>query len=92
METLIHFDIKKMKQLLTFVELFLVSLFLVLVISQPAMAYVGPGAGLAAIGAFFALVAGILAAIFGFLWYPVKRLIRKRKKSKEDSESKKEAQ
>lgn len=81
-----------MKQLSTFVELSLISLFLVLLISQPVMAYVGPGAGLAAIGAFFALVAGLLAAIFGFLWYPIKRLIRKRKKSKEESEGKKEAQ
>ncbi|WP_192901177.1 MULTISPECIES: hypothetical protein [Okeania] len=48
------------------------------------MAYVGPGAGLAAIGAFFALVAGIIAALFGFLWYPIKRLLRKRKQSKEE--------
>ncbi|NES75050.1 MULTISPECIES: hypothetical protein [unclassified Okeania] len=73
-----------MKQVLTFVELFLASLFLVLTISHPAMAYVGPGAGLAAIGAFFALVAGIIAALFGFLWYPIKRLLRKRKQSKEE--------
>ncbi|MDJ0598263.1 MAG: hypothetical protein QNJ37_05430 [Crocosphaera sp.] len=63
-----------MKQLSTFGTLFILSLLLVLLTSQPAMAYVGPGAGLAAIGAFFALVAGILAALFGFLWYPVKRL------------------
>ncbi len=46
-----------------------------------AFAYVGPGAGLSAIGAFFAIIAGILAAIFGFLWYPIKRLIRKRKQT-----------
>ena len=74
-----------MKQILTFAELFLASLFFVLLISQPAMAYVGPGAGLAAIGAFFALVAGIIAALFGFLWYPIKRLMRKRKQSKEET-------
>ena len=40
------------------------------------IAYVGPGAGLSAIGAFFALVAGVLVAIVGFIWYPIKRLIR----------------
>ncbi len=81
-----------MKQLPNFVGLFLASLCLVLIISQPAMAYVGPGAGLAAIGAFFALVAGIFAALFGFLWYPIKRLMRKRKQSKEDNDGQKEAQ
>ena len=44
------------------------------------MAYIGPGAGLSAIGAFLAVVAGIIVAIFGFVWYPIKRLLRKRKK------------
>ncbi|NEQ72177.1 MAG: hypothetical protein F6K24_29890 [Okeania sp. SIO2D1] len=81
-----------MKQLLTFVQLFLASLFIILIISQPAMAYVGPGAGLAAIGAFFALLAGILAALFGFLWYPIKRLLRKRKQSKEDNDGQNDSQ
>ncbi len=47
------------------------------------MAYIGPGAGLSAIGAFIALVAGIILAIFGFLWYPIKRLLRKKKPAEE---------
>lgn len=38
--------------------------------------YVGPGAGLSAIGAFLALVVGVFVALFGFVWYPLKRLIR----------------
>jgi hypothetical protein len=46
--------------------------------ATPAFAYFGPGTGLAAIGAFLALVVGVIAAFFGFLWYPVKRLLRKR--------------
>ena len=81
-----------MKKLSTFVQLFFASLLVVLVVSQPVMAYVGPGAGLAAIGAFFALVAGILAALFGFLWYPIKRMIRKRKQSKEENQQENDAQ
>jgi uncharacterized membrane protein len=44
------------------------------------MAYVGPGGGLSAIGAFLAVVAAAIVAVFGFVWYPVKRLLRKRKK------------
>ncbi len=46
-----------------------------------AMAYIGPGAGLSAIGAFLAVVAAIVLALFGFVWYPVRRLIRMLKKS-----------
>jgi len=45
--------------------------------ATPAFAYVGPGVGLSAIGAFLALVLGVILAFFGFIWYPVKRLLRK---------------
>lgn len=41
-----------------------------------AQAYIGPGAGVSAIGAALALLAAVFFAIVGFLWYPVKRLIR----------------
>lgn len=42
------------------------------------LAYIGPGAGLTAIGAAFAFVGAILLAIVGFIWYPIKRLLRAR--------------
>ena len=44
---------------------------------MPAAAYVGPGAGLSAIGSALALIAAIGLAIVGFIWYPVKRAWRK---------------
>ena len=44
-----------------------------------ALAYIGPGAGLSAIGAALALVAAVFFAIVGFVWYPVKRMMKKRK-------------
>ena len=44
-----------------------------------AQAYIGPGAGLTAVGTGLALLAALLLAIAGFIWYPVKRLLRKRK-------------
>lgn len=44
------------------------------------LAYAGPGAGLSAIGALLALLGGILIAIVGFVWYPMKRLLARRKK------------
>jgi hypothetical protein len=46
---------------------------------QAAWAYVGPGAGLTAIGTMIALVAAILLAVVGFVWYPIKRMMRARK-------------
>ena len=47
--------------------------------ASPVLAYLGPGAGLSTIGAFLAVVAGIIVALFGFVWYPIRRLLRKRK-------------
>lgn len=43
-----------------------------------ASAYVGPGAGITAIGSVLALLVGVVLAIVGFLWYPIKRFIRSR--------------
>ncbi|HEX5454337.1 MAG TPA: hypothetical protein VFX06_11135 [Stellaceae bacterium] len=42
-----------------------------------ANAYMGPGAGLSAIGSLLSVVAALLFAIVGFIWYPVKRLLRR---------------
>ncbi|KIC47695.1 hypothetical protein [Tateyamaria sp. ANG-S1] len=44
-----------------------------------AQAYVGPGAGLTAIGTMLALIAALVLALVGFVWYPVKRMMRAKK-------------
>ncbi|WP_208454439.1 hypothetical protein [Jannaschia marina] len=44
-----------------------------------AHAYVGPGAGLTAIGTMIALLAALVLALVGFVWYPIKRMRRARK-------------
>ena len=46
--------------------------------SAAAHAYIGPGAGLSAIGSLLALIAAVFVAIFGFLWYPIKSWRRRR--------------
>lgn len=51
-----------------------------------AQAYVGPGAGLTAIGTMIALFAGIALAIVGFVWYPLKRMMKNRSKPAEPAE------
>lgn len=43
---------------------------------SPAHAYIGPGAGLSAIGSLLALLAAAVVALFGFIWYPIKRALR----------------
>lgn len=53
----------------------------VLALATPAvaLAYVGPGLGMGAIAAFFGAVLAVLLAIVGVVWYPIKRLLGKRK-------------
>lgn len=46
-----------------------------------AMAYIGPGVGLGAIGAVVAVLGSVFLAIFAILWYPLKRMIKGRKKA-----------
>jgi hypothetical protein len=59
-----------------------VAFFLLLVCCapQPAMAYIGPGTGISAVGVFVAVAMGVVLALFGFIWYPMKRLLRACKK------------
>ncbi len=54
---------------------------------QSVWAYIGPGAGISAIGTVVAFVGAILLAIVGFVWYPVKRLLAKIRKKKGDTEA-----
>jgi hypothetical protein len=44
---------------------------------EAAAAYVGPGAGLTALGTVFALLGALALAVVGFVWYPVKRMLRR---------------
>lgn len=55
---------------------------ILLLTSQPAAAYVGPGLGLGTLGVILGVVVSVLLAAFAILWYPIKKLIKKRKSSK----------
>ncbi len=48
-------------------------------LGTPALAYIGPGAGAGAIGVLIAIIGGVLLLLVGFLWYPIKRMMRKNK-------------
>jgi len=51
--------------------------FAVIFLPDIAEAYVGPGAGLSALGSLLSLLAAIGLGIVGFVWYPVRRLLRR---------------
>ena len=48
----------------------------------PSYAYIGPGAGAGTIAVVLGILASIVMAFFAILWYPVKRVIKKRKVNK----------
>ena len=56
----------------------LVAAFVVVLAPSVAYAYIGPGAGITAIGSLIALVGAVALAVVGFLWFPIKRLMRAR--------------
>ena len=62
-------------------------LLLFVTVPTPAAAYVGPGVGLTALGAALAVIASIVFGVFGFLWYPLKRLFRSFSKGDEEGDA-----
>lgn len=54
----------------------LVGTVLVLAAATPAQAYIGPGAGIALVGSFFAVFVAIFSAFLAMLTWPIRWLIR----------------
>lgn len=59
---------------------------LTLLIPETAYAYGGPGSVISGIGAFLAAIGTVIAAIFGFLWFPIKRLLTSSDEEEEPAE------
>jgi len=62
--------------------------FLLCFISTSSFAYLGPGVGGGAIAATLGLIVAIFAALFGLIWFPVKRLLKNRKEKKDQQRNK----
>ena len=67
---------------------FSISIFLFLYISTPVYAYLGPGVGGGVIVATLGIIVAIFAVLFGLIWFPIKRILKKRKENKEKIENK----
>ena len=52
-------------------------------IANPAAAYVGPGAGISVLGSLLGILATIFVAIGAILFWPIRKLMRRRKAKKE---------
>ena len=60
-----------------------------LVADEITSAYIGPGSGLASLGAFLALIAALALMVVGFILYPAKRLARaiRERRARSDQET-----
>ena len=57
-------------------------------ISTTSFAYLGPGVGGGVIVATIGIIVAIFAALFGLIWFPIKRLLKNRKEKKENQQNK----
>ena len=55
----------------------LLALLLLLVLATPALAYIGPGAGVGLLGSIWAWLAGFLLVLLAILIWPVRWLLRR---------------
>ena len=67
---------------LTFITL------LIFFITTSSNAYIGPGLGGGVIAATIGIIVAIFALLFGLVWFPLKRLFKKRKGKKNQQQNK----
>lgn len=57
----------------------LMLLLLGVTLSGPALAYIGPGAGITALGALWGVIVAVAMALGAVLFWPLRALLRRRK-------------
>jgi Na+/proline symporter len=55
-------------------------IIIVFILISPIYAYVGPGMGGGLIATILGIIGSIFLAVFGILYYPIKRFLKNRKK------------
>ena len=61
----------------------IIVLLLLTLSAIPAAAYIGPGAGISVLGSLLGILATIFVAIGVILFWPIKKLMKRRKAKKE---------
>ena len=56
--------------------------------SIPSYAYLGPGIGGGILMATLGVIVAIFAALFGLIWFPLKKILNKGKKNKKEKQNK----
>ena len=59
----------------------LVASLLLVTAATPALAYIGPGAGITVLGALWAVVLAVLLAVGAVVSYPIRAMMRRRRRS-----------
>jgi membrane protein implicated in regulation of membrane protease activity len=62
-------------------------LLFLLLLALPAFAYIGPGAGIPFIGSFIGFIVTIFLVISAILFWPIRKLLKKKKTNKKDNDS-----
>ena len=65
----------------------IIVLLLLTLSASPATAYIGPGAGISVLGSLLGILATIFVAIGVILFWPIKKLMKRRKAKKENEVS-----
>jgi protein-S-isoprenylcysteine O-methyltransferase Ste14 len=57
----------------------LLALFFLAFSAVPAMAYIGPGAGISVLGSLLGILGTIVVAIGAILFWPIRKMMKRRK-------------
>ena len=68
-------------------KLILIFLFFIFLPTQ-SYAYLGPGVGGGVIAATLGIIVAIFVGLFGLIWFPIKRLFKKKRENKKNNHQK----
>lgn len=70
------------KNIFSFLDTSSLIFVLLFFIPTTSFGYVGPGLGAGTIGVILGAIAAVFLALFAVIWYPIKRLIKKKRSPK----------
>ena len=62
---------------------FILIILILFFFTNPSFSYLGPGVGGGIIAATLGVIIAILAAIFGLIWFPIRKIFIKKKNNKD---------